>query len=156
MKVLKISQVLLFVFCLSVLITALFAQEWSEKQKEVWQNVETYWKLSAEGDVEGWLSYFHSDYLGWHYEADIPWDKATRTKWGNYLFQTSKLLIYDIKPVGIKIHGNVAIVHYYFHVVNEDTEGKKIVNKGRWTDILVKQDNKWVMIGDHGGQTQSE
>jgi hypothetical protein len=28
--------------------------------------------------------------------------------------------------------------------------------QGRWTDILMKQGDKWVMIGDHGGRTSKE
>jgi len=131
----------------------LAAQQWSEAQKEVWKNVETYSKLAAEGDLEGFLSYYHPDFLGWDYQTDLPDDKTSRSKWRSYSFQTTKTLVYEVKPVGIKIHGNVAIVHYYYHGIVKDAEDRVIVNRASWTDILLKQGDKWVMIADHGGVT---
>jgi hypothetical protein len=34
----------------------------------------------------------------------------------------------------------------------KDSEGKEKREAGRWTDILMKDGNKWVLIGDHGGE----
>jgi len=47
-------------------------------------------------------------------------------------------------------------VHYYYTYLYKDVEGKQKTSQGRWTDILMKQGNKWVMIGDHGGQTSKD
>lgn len=152
-KYLIVPAVLFFTLTASA---PLAAQEWSDSQKEVWKNVETYSKLAAEGNLEGLLSYYHPDFLGWDYQTDLPSDKASRTKWNRHLLQTTKTLVYEVKPVGIKIHGDVAIVHYFFHEVLEDAEGKKIESKGRWTDILLQQEDKWVMIGDHGGVAEDD
>ena len=38
----------------------------------------------------------------------------------------------------------------------EMPDGKKKSEKGTWTDILTKQGNKWVMIGDHGGAIEEK
>ena len=65
--------------------------------------------------------------------------------------KTVDTLVYEINPVAIKIFGNVAIVHYYYTQVVKDAEGKQTTRSGRWTDILMKQDDRWVIIGDHGG-----
>jgi hypothetical protein len=35
----------------------------------------------------------------------------------------------------------------------KDVEGKENNESGRWTDILLKQGDKWVMIGDSGGSS---
>ena len=151
---------MLLVFCIASLVSivllltandTVFAQEWSSSQKEVWKNVETYSKLIVEKDLEGLLSYFHPDFLGWVYGLDFPTDKASRSKSIAHIFQTTKVLVDELKPVGIKIHGNVAIVHYYLHEIVNDAEGKEIVQRHRWTDILLKQGDNWVLIGDHGG-----
>jgi hypothetical protein len=29
-------------------------------------------------------------------------------------------------------------------------------SNGRWTDILMKENGKWLFIGDHGGKTSKE
>jgi ketosteroid isomerase-like protein len=53
-------------------------------------------------------------------------------------------------------YGDVAFVHYYYTTVKETQDGKKKTESGRWTDILLKQGTRWVMIGDHGGSDKQE
>ena len=145
---------LVITLCLTLFISVqLSAREWSDKQKEVWKNVEAYWDLDVKRDVEGFMSYLHSDYSGWLVSDALPTNKKQVTKWVAHDFQTRKILVSEIQPVAIKIHGNVAIVHYYFSRVYKDVEGKERNSTGRWTDILMKQGDKWVLIGDSGGRT---
>ncbi len=144
---------------LGVLLSAAvpsFAQEWNAQQKEVWKNVEAYWALDAAGNLEGFLSYFHDDYLGWSLDSPVPGDKATVRKFVDHDFKTSKTVLYDIKPVGIKVMGNFAFADYYYTVVHKNAEGKEKSEQGRWCDILMKQGDKWVLVGDHGGKVSKE
>jgi ketosteroid isomerase-like protein len=142
--------------CLALLVAAPSqAQTWSDAQKEVWKNVENYWALDAKGDVEGFMSYFDADYIGWSYDSAIPGDKATVKKFITQEYQQSKTLVYDIKPVAIQIHGNIAFVDYYYTQLVKNADGKNDENKGRWTDILKKQGDRWVLIGDHGGRIKN-
>ena len=134
----------------------LFAQEWSAAQKEVWKNVEAYNALADAGNVEGFMAYVHNDYLGWSYSSALPMDKAAVRKFVEYEFKASKTVVSNIKPAGIGVFGNVAYVHYYWTAVYKDAEGKEKSASGRWTDILMKQGDKWVMIGDHGGRTSKD
>lgn len=149
----KFFIVLSLLASVALLSTPLQAQEWTEAQKAVWKNVETYWALGAAQDLEGLMAYFHADYLGWDDQNALPSNKASTRKWFEHYLKTTKTLVQEIKPVGIKIHGNIAIVHYYYSEIIKDAEGKEHSHSGRWTDILMKQGDKWVMIGDHGGQT---
>ena len=134
----------------------LFSQEWSAAQKEVWKNVEAYNALADAGNVEGFMAYVHNDYLGWNYQSGLPTDKAAVRKFVEYDFKTSKTILSNIKPAGIGVFGNVAYVHYFFMVIYKDADGKEKSASGRWTDILMKQGDKWVMIGDHGGRTSKD
>ena len=134
----------------------LFAQEWSEAQKEVWKNVEAYNELGAKRDLDGFLSYFHDDYSGWYYESAMPGSKESARKWVSYYFKKTKVLVYEITPVAIKVHGNFAFVHYYYSSVYEPKKGEEKSSQGRWTDILKKEGDKWLVIGDHGGPTEDE
>ena len=128
------------------------AQEWSDEQMEVWRNVETYWDVGTIEDLEDLVSYFHEDFLGWRSRDLFPTNKADRRLWLERFFETGeKQVLLILKPVGIKLHGNVAIVHYFYSETIRHTDGTEESDKGRWTDILVKQGNKWVMIADAGG-----
>jgi ketosteroid isomerase-like protein len=132
----------------------LFSQEWSAAQKEVWKSVETYNTLGAERNVEGFLEYFHPDYSGWDYEDAVPTNKAdVKAYLEQSSWKTRKTVYMTQKPLAIKIYGDFAFVHYYYSLIFKDQDGKEKSSSGRWTDILMKQGKKWVMIGDHGGQT---
>jgi ketosteroid isomerase-like protein len=132
-------------------LSAVFAQDWSTAQKEVWKNVNDYWALLAKGDVNGFADYVHADYVGWDDSNTLPTTKEESKKDLTYYMQGTKMPLFNLKPLTIKIYGDVAFVHYYYSYVQEMPEGKKRSEKGRWTDILLKQGSKWVLIGDHGG-----
>lgn len=148
-----VSSTALLIFC-AALGAALRASapELSTPQKEVWNNVETYWRLDAAGDTQAFLPYFHADYQGWSYDNVLPGSKERATKFITHSHQTSKTLVHDLQPVTIRVHGNIAYAHYLFTRVIKDAEGKQKREAGRWTDILMKDGSKWVMIADHGGE----
>lgn len=147
--------VMLAVFALPAL-TNVFAQEWSAAQKEVWKNVEAYWALDAVGNLDGFMSYFHESYMGWDMNEPLPIDKATVRKFIDYEYKTQKTVIYNIKPVGINVIGNFAIADYYYTRIVKDMDGKEKGRSGRWADVLMKQGEKWVLVGDHGGRTSKD
>ena len=123
-------------------------QNWSKAQMEIWKTVEAYWKPST---IEGVMPYFHAEFMGWDTGDPMPHDRAVvRLQLGDFLNNNTQELI-TITPAGVKIHGNVAIVNYCYNTITRDTDGKQQVEKGRYTDILMKEKGKWLMIGDHGG-----
>ena len=117
--------------------------------------MEASWDLWAKEDMEGILALFHDDFSSWDNNNPLPTDKAFLRKNMPHWFETGTVVIYDIQPVGINIFDNVAIVQYYWSNVIKDAKGNEKNNSGRWTDILMKQGDKWVLIGDHGGTTAS-
>jgi ketosteroid isomerase-like protein len=151
----RITMILAVVMMAGIGSGSLKAQEWSQAQKDVWKNVNDYWALMAKGDINGFLEYFDKDYLGWDNDSPLPSSKDETKKWLQYSFQGAKIPVYELKPVGIKIHGDFAFVHYYYSYVKE-MDGKKSMESGRWTDILMKVGDKWVMIGDHGGSDKKQ
>jgi ketosteroid isomerase-like protein len=125
-------------------------REWTEIQREIWKNVETYTNLIMKGDVEGFLDYFHKDYSGWNYCELMPVNK-TDVKNELWRLPKRKIVSYNITPVAINIFNDAAIVHYYYSAAYKNTDGKEKAKKGRNTDILLKQKDKWILIGDHVG-----
>lgn len=153
MRSIKITQAVFLLLCVLVVVTEqLFSQEFSAAQKEVWKTIEASWTSDAERNVEEFLSYLHPDFVGWSYKQDLPRDKDSQSKWVRFYFKTEKVLIHEIQPVVIKIYDNVAIAHYCYSVVYKDAEDKQKSSKGRYTDILIKEGDKWLFIGWHGGE----
>jgi len=132
------------------------AQDWSSEQQDVWKNVEAYWDLAAKGDLDGFVSYFHESFMGWNYGAPATSTKSNREKLIKFFAPQNKTLFYNLTPVGIWVQGEFAFVDYHYMEVTENKKGKRDTDIGRWTDILIKDGDRWVMVGDHGGQTNSD
>ena len=142
---------------LVVLFTLLFvyniqAQQWTDEQKDVWAGVEAYWQVGMSANPMDFLNYFDDSYYGWDNENDAPSTKADVSKSLKYWTTKGKVVLYTITPARIWVNGNFAYVHYYYEQVTEGSDGKPNTESGRWTDILMKKDGKWVMVGDHGGK----
>jgi len=131
--------------------TQIFSQQWTTEQKEVWENVEAYWNLYAQGDVEGYMNYIHNDYKGWDYDDEIPKDKTELKKWMNYYSKKSKIVLHSESPLTIQIFGNMSIVNYNYSIISSEADGKDIPFEGRYTDILIKEGSKWLQVAGHGG-----
>jgi ketosteroid isomerase-like protein len=130
---------------------ALLAQEWSPAQKEVWSQVEVCWQAYAKEDLEGFMACIDDDYLGWNTYNALPHDKAHWRKYTLIHFESTDRVIWHIDPVGIKIHGDIAFVHFYYHIRTHGKDGTGKGEKGRWTYILKKKGQRWLLIGDQGG-----
>jgi ketosteroid isomerase-like protein len=150
----KILLTVVLIFGLG--LSSVFAQEWSPAQKEIWKNVNTYWGLMAKGDIAGFMEYFHPDYVGWDVSDPLPTSSEDTKKMMQVMYQGVKIPVFILKPLAIKTYGDVAFVHYNYTMVKESPDGKKNVEMGNWTDILLKQGSKWVMIGDHGGAMKKD
>ena len=148
-----LSALVAVLSCTIFYATPVSAQEWNAAQKEVWNNVETYWALDAAGNLDGFMSYFDENYMGWELDEPLPMDKRATRKFVEHSYKMEKTVLYNVKPVAINVIGDVAIVDYYYSRIRKDADGKEKSASGRWCDILKKQGEKWVLIGDHGGRT---
>lgn len=131
------------------------AQQWSTEQKEVWTGVEKYWEINNSNPL-AYFNYFDDSYVGWSYDNEAPGTKADAMKSSKYFTSKGKQVFNIITPARIWVNGNFAYVHYYYTQVSENNEGKPITEKGRWTDILMKKDGNWMLVGDHGGQIKHD
>ena len=149
-KLFVVSSLFLFLFITN--LTS--AQQWTDEQKDVWKGVETYWAISASDHPVDFINYIDDSYCGWSNEFNAPISKKDLHKALNYWSKKVKTAYYVITPAKIWVNRNFAYVHYYYSEVFEGNDGKPVTEKGRWTDILIKKDGKWIIVGDHGGETK--
>jgi ketosteroid isomerase-like protein len=102
------------------------------------------------------LSYFDDSYYGWSYDNEAPGSKEDVQKSLGYWTTKGDVVYYIITPSRIWVNGNFAYGHYYYTQVTESADGKPNTDKGRWTDILMKKGDKWMLVGDHGGEIDEE
>ena len=134
----KPLAILLFL-TVGVLLTAqAFGQEWTTAQKEVWKMEELYWELWRKGDLDGYMKLFHKDCVSWHYRSEDPFDKASMRE---FISPRIGIDVDKLKPLAVKVFGNVAVVHYY---ARWDMISKYAW--GRVSHTWLKQDGKWQII----------
>ena len=150
----KILINLLTLIIVVFITTNALAQQWSTEQKDVWAGVEKYWEINNNDPLAD-LKYFDDSYLGWSYDSEAPGSRDGVVKYKKYFSTKVKPQFNILTPARIWVNGDFAYVHYYYTQVSEDKDGKSNTEKGRWTDILMKKNGTWMLVGDHGGEIKS-
>ncbi len=122
-------------------------EDWSKQQQEVWNNLERHWECLIEGKIDEFLKYIHPDFVGYGHESPLPVDRPWLEKWVGFWAKTTKILICELRPVHLKIHGDIAILQYLIFTIekNDVEQGKRIIR--RYTMTWKKQPDRWVVIG---------
>ncbi|MBZ0113900.1 MAG: nuclear transport factor 2 family protein [Thermoanaerobaculia bacterium] len=130
------------------------AQEWSAEQQEVWKVVQ--WTWDADDDTDWCEAVCHANVTAWDNNYPAPRNRETIQKWWKRNAEKSKTLEATVTPVSIVVEGNVGVAHYYYSVMSEDMDGKRETEHGRYTDVLVKENDKWVYITWSGGEIDDD
>ena len=149
---------LFFLIALTIVLLQslnIYSQQWSPEQKDVWAGVEKYWEINNNDPIAD-LKYFDDSYLGWSYENEAPGTRDGVVKYKKYFSTKVKPQFNILTPARIWVNGDFAYVHYYYTQVSEDKDGKSNTEKGRWTDILMKKNGTWMLVGDHGGEIKND
>jgi ketosteroid isomerase-like protein len=125
------------------------AQQWTAAQQEVWEFEEACW---ATQDLEAAMACFHDDFLGWGIDYPVPTSKADRRTRNARRLETEETVFLYLKPLAVKVHGNVAIVLYLAtYTTKNKATGEETTVTERWTDVCLKEGRGWTWIADHGG-----
>jgi len=143
---------LFLISCICLTTSSGFSQSWTEEQNDVWNTIAVTWDAITAQDVTWLETYIHPSFLEWSAEFPMPRDKSSHKKWHKFSWTTSKTLIHELKPVGIVVEGSTAVAHYYYSIVTENKKGERKTIHGRYTDILILEDGKWLYIAWSGGQ----
>jgi ketosteroid isomerase-like protein len=122
----------------------------SPDEAEVWKTIEAYTACLSKKDWEGFFSYFHDDFIGWTSLRLAPVDKSSRQRWVPFMYRDAEIVEYEIQPLAVRVRGDTAIVHYLAFKAKRTPGGGELV-KERWCDVLVRENGRWLLLGDAGG-----
>ncbi len=130
-------------------LTSWIPEYWNKEQREVWQNLEHHWECLIQAKIEEFLKYIHPDFIGYGHESPIPVDRPWLEKWVGFWAQSTKIVICELRPIHMKIHGDIAILQYLIFTIeqNQVDRGKRVIR--RYTMTWKKQKDRWVVIGSH-------
>jgi len=126
------------------------AQEWSAAQQEVWSFILSCNEHYVAKDETAILACFHEDFSGWQYGDTVPRSKASIAKFLPVDLE-GETLAYDLRPISIRVFGDFAVVHYSLTQALRMPDGEVVRERMIWTDIMLKQGNRWRWVADHGG-----
>jgi len=134
------------------------AQTWSAAEQEVWKAVSYAWEVDSAGNTDAFMGCFHGDYRGWPWGSRVPNSKKTVSKFIGWRHKNFRVNVYNLTPLSIIVKGDMAVVHYLYGRSTTRLEGdaKAEWSEGRWTDILVKENGKWLLVADAGGRTNED
>ena len=149
------KHLLLFLLIFFIPFTA-SAQNWTPEQQEVIAHIKTCW--------DGWIKAFEQKDRGlwdevcpcaegftlWgtHNGAPASYENQTRGLSGGLFSRLNKKIDWlDLRPLSVKIDGDVALVHFYAIFVVENNKGEIARNEQKRFEVFRKKDGKWTLLG---------
>lgn len=120
-----------------------------EERRALWDRASGLWEMLLRRDGDSIRAAIHPAYSGWVTGQPQPHDRDVAL--AAAADESPRLRDYHLDPVGISIaDGTAGIVHYRYAATLE-AEGKAERISGRWTEIYLRRDGIWTMIGVSGG-----
>jgi len=153
-------QKLLAIVAISLGITLFtgpaFAQTWSAEQQELWKLEEQQWQMAAAKDTSWMDTMVHPNLRYWETGDPMPRDRASLKRWARYNTENSTVLEQEIFPISATITGNVAVMQYHYIIASENHKKERKTVTGRYTDVLVKENGRWLFVAWAGGDDSEE
>ena len=127
------------------------AQTWNPEQQEVWKLEELQWKMSKDKDLSWIEKMVHPNMTFWENGQPVPQNKSSLQRWNRYISGNGEVLEQELYPLSIVITGNIAVVQYHYQQARENLKKEREMVFGRYTDILIKEGNRWLFIAWSGG-----
>lgn len=132
------------------------AENWSPEQQEIWKLEQQQWAMSKSKDLSWIDSMVHQNLRYWETGAPMPRDKASLKHWSRFESENSTTLEQELFPISATITGNIAVVQYHYVVATENLKKERSTITGHYTDVLVKENGRWMFIAWAGGQDKKD
>ena len=136
----------------------------SEAKKEVWEAVATRFSTWKDNDFDGHMAVYHPLFRRWSLDNTKLMTKEDFKGLWDQMKNNEQVIDMELEPVEIVFYdsGNMAIVHFLStesFVWTGDAKTNdtgEIIQRGsvetvtmRWSDVMVKEDGKWLYVGGH-------
>jgi hypothetical protein len=136
-------------------------------EQEVWKAIEGRFKSWKDNDFESYMNYHHPHWKKWASRKNHLTTKEEIANFWEIMKREEECLEMKITPIAIEIldDGRTAIAHYThtetFNYHGEDmpdgrTKGNTFKGTLRWSDFMVKENEKWLVIGGHRDMSMPE
>jgi hypothetical protein len=137
--------------CLAGYTSTATAQTWNPEQQEIWRLEEQQWKMDAAKDLTWIETLVHPNISIWNVDFPAPQNKASLSRWVKHDSQMRTVLEQELFPISVTITGNVAVAHYRYRVASENHKKERETVTGHYSDVLIKENGRWLYIAWAGG-----
>lgn len=149
---------LAFVSFLLLAASPISAQQWSAEETEVIDSIKQCWDTWMEAvrahDADIWISECtDGDFSYWGSEEGVPeGPDALRRDWERIRASDADWI--DLRPLRVKMIGDVAIVQFYGYWLALTAEGS---TRTEWmrTEIFHKVNGRWLLVAGHSNPASS-
>lgn len=127
------------------------AQTWSPEQQEIWRLEEQQWRMAAAKDLSWIETMVHPNLNFWASDQPMPRGRASLARWARYDSTNSTVREQELFPISVTITGNVAVAQYRYQVASENYKKERETVTGRYTDVFIREGNRWLFITWAGG-----
>ena len=135
----------------SLLFSASIAQDATDDEVDVLLTIEREWEATQKGDQKRIDDMLTTDFMGWGKNSPAPRSKNSNSKWRRFSEQMGRVERYELYPLSITVHGDVAVAHYLYSTAFKNKDGEIKMANGRYTDVLVRTEDGWKFVAWHGG-----
>ena len=135
----------------SLLFSASIAQDANDDEVDVLLTIEREWEATQKGDQKRIDDMLTTDFMGWGKNSPAPRSKNSNSKWRRFSEQMGRVERYELYPLSITVHGDVAVAHYLYSTAFKNKDGEIKMANGRYTDVLVRTEDGWKFVAWHGG-----
>ncbi|MGH9933435.1 MAG: nuclear transport factor 2 family protein [Pyrinomonadaceae bacterium] len=144
-------RLMLVVIAVCLFPSVALSQTWTPEQKEIWRLEEQQWKMSAAKDASWIETMVHPNISFWQTDQPMPRNKESLARWTRYSDAIATVLEQEIFPISVTVTNNVAVAHYRYQIASENYKKDREMVTGRYTDVFVKEGNRWLFITWAGG-----
>ena len=127
------------------------AQTWSPEQQEIWRLEEQQWRMAAAKDLSWIETMVHPNLNFWQSDQPMPRGRASLARWARYDSTNSTVREQELFPISVTITGNVAVAQYRYQVASENYKKERETVTGRYTDVFIRDGNRWLFMTWAGG-----
>jgi hypothetical protein len=112
--------------------------------------------MAAAKDLSWIDTMVHPNQRFWETGSPMPRDKASLKHWSRFESESGTVLQQELFPIAATVTGNVAVVQYHYTVVSENYKKERETETGHYTDVLIKENGRWMFLAWAGGEDKKD
>jgi len=124
----------------------------SQDEQDIWALEKAYFAHLADREFETLEKFWHPDFIGWPSHSAGPVGRGDSQASLEELTASLQKMSVELRPMAITHLGDVAVVHYFIDVAQEDLDGVSSEYTLRITHTWVNADGQWRILGGMSAQ----